>query len=289
MCRLAVISCVALTAVGTGTASAASPAIVKLAQCRVSTKAHGRSATFVGRMRSVPNTNRMAMRFTLLERLGRGAAGPLEVPGLAAWRISRHGVRRFRYRQQVRGLLKGGTYRALVEFRWQDAAGHRIKAKARRSAPCRQPGRPPNLQIASVEVVPGTVPSVAAYQVVVANTGGSAQRGVRLSLAVDGELLGPVEIASLRPGERRRVEVLGPVCRREVEAAVDPDQDIRESNEADNVRVQACSTASGRTRISRRAAASRRTATSHRTRPSRRPRPPSVADAFRAGMRSSSP
>ncbi len=219
------------------------PATVRLAACRFSGGADGRSATFVARMRAVAGTERMSMRFTLLEQLGRGAPAALDVPALDDWRTSDRGVARLGYRQRIRGLVPGAAYRVAVDFRWLDATGSAIKSAVRQSRLCRQPGKPPNLRLGTLKMLPGPDPGSALYEVPVVNAGSMRLWDIRLTVTVDGVALPPVQVAALGPGDRRSIRVLGPLCRREAQAAAYPASRVRESTRSDNVRVRDCLTA----------------------------------------------
>src|SRR3954453_14485541 len=98
-------------------ATAAPSAILKVRSCQVGDSAKQRQATFYGRMRAVPGTSRMMMRFTLVDR-GANGTSLVPAPQLAKWRRSRPGVKTFGYAQTVTGLQVGGAYAAMVEYRW---------------------------------------------------------------------------------------------------------------------------------------------------------------------------
>src|SRR5436853_5962212 len=68
--------------------------VAKLVACDVVSA--DRSATFFARMDSVPGASKMAIRFQLLERLGRDDTfSKLDVPALRQWHTSQAGVARF--------------------------------------------------------------------------------------------------------------------------------------------------------------------------------------------------
>jgi hypothetical protein len=215
-------------------AEARLPAGVKVAECSVP----DRSAVFAARMRSVPGAERMALRFTLLEKSATGYR-PLRAPGLGRWRRSKPGVGEFGYRQGVRGLRTGGLYRAAVEFRWYDAEGETVASARRRSSSCRQFDGVPNL----VALVTGARPRAAGtvrYGLAVRNDGFAPAFSVPVQLAVDDHVVDTVVLGSLFPGERRAVEIGGPACTSHVEAGVDPDGLIVESSELDNLHRLLC-------------------------------------------------
>jgi hypothetical protein len=238
---LAALAGTALSASGSGpAASAASPRTkVRLAECRRSARSAGRWATFYARMRRVRGTRRMAMRFTLLERVGKGAFEPAATPGLGRWRKSRRGVVRFGYRQTVKGLRRGASYRALVRFRWYDSRGRVIRRGRRRSRVCSQPVPRPNLRVVTVGARQGGA-SNDLYGVRVLNAGKASAPAVAVVLSIDGQALAAGRSPRLAPGEARTVRFSGPPCRRGVKATVDAENTLRESNEADNARRGSC-------------------------------------------------
>lgn len=210
-------------------------AVVKLASCSI----EDASATFVGRMRQVTGSERMWMRFKLLEK-GDSGFRARNAPGLGRWRKSKPGVGAFSYRQAVRGLEAGSIYKAEVRYRWYDSEGGLVHAVKRRSARCRQFDVLPNLTAAPVGGRPGTKAGVVRYRVLVTNEGIAPATGVPVRLSVDGDAVDTEIVASLAPAERRLVTIHGPACTRSVEAVADPDGVIVESSEADNARAVDC-------------------------------------------------
>jgi CARDB len=208
---------------------------VKVASCSPDTH----SAAFKARMTWMAGTQQMALRFRLLEK---GASGfrPIKAPGLGRWRKSKPGVGVFAYRQGVRGLQAGAIYRVVVDFRWYDKDGNLIQSTHRYSPICRQFVSLPNLTAKLTGSTPGRTAGVVRYQVRVANTGFAAASAVALRLLVDGAVVDTATVASLQPGERRWLSILGPQCTRSVEAIADPDGVIVESSESDNSDESSC-------------------------------------------------
>jgi hypothetical protein len=213
----------------------APPATVKLADCSVEDE----SASFYARMRPVPETERMWMRFTVEERHN-GAYRPLRVRGLSRWHKSNPGVSAFGYRQTVRGLQPGGAYRARVSFRWYSATGELIERTRRTSRVCRQFEDVPNLTSAVAGYEPTKVPGVIRYLMRIANTGAAPAVEAEARLSVDGGVVDTVTIPTLDPGSSRDVAVLGPACTSSVSSIVDPDGVIVESSEDDNEHTVDC-------------------------------------------------
>jgi CARDB len=232
----AVLVAGAVTAPSTAAvAKAPDSAGVKVASCSPDTH----SAAFKARMTWVSGTQQMALRFRLLEK---GASGfrLVKAPGLGRWRKSKPGVGVFAYRQGVRGLQAGAIYKVAVDFRWYDKDGDLIQFTRRYSPSCRQFLSLPNLTAKLTGSTPGRKAGVVRYQVRVANTGFAAASAIALRLLVDGAVIDTATVASLQPGERRWLSILGPECTRSVEAIADPDGVIVESSENDNADESTC-------------------------------------------------
>lgn len=215
-------------------APSAKKASVKLERCTL----EDHSALFYARMRRVPDTARMKLRFTLLERAGGSAWQKVDSPELAHWRKSEPGVRRFGYHQEVKGLTEGLAYRVSVRYRWYDAQGEVIKRARRRSKPCRQFDKLPNLKIQAVGRQ--RLASVWRYDFRVRNSGEAAAAGVPVQLVVDGAVIDSAVIANLAPGEVRVVRLRGPGCQSQYAGTVDPETAIAESDESDNRATAPC-------------------------------------------------
>jgi CARDB len=213
----------------------APPAAVKLAECSVGDA----SASFYARMRPVPETDRMWMRFTVQERHN-GAYRPLRVRGLSRWHKSNPGVSAFGYRQTVRGLQPGGAYRARVSFRWYSATGELVERTRRTSRVCRQFDDVPNLTSVVAGYEPTKVAGVVRYLMRIANIGAAPALDAEARLSVDGGVVDTVTIPSLEPGASRELAVMGPACTSSVSSIVDPDGVIVESSEDDNEHTVDC-------------------------------------------------
>ena len=239
LCALAVLC--ALPAV----ASARPFARAKVADCDVSLVPGASHANFEARMRAVPGTQRMLMRFTLEERFGSERYEPVKVRDLLEWRESEPGVQAFTYTQRIRALQPGGLYRVRVEFRWYGSKGRLIEQVRRRSPACGKPGPLPNLRIGDIRARLGSAAGTIEYEVDVLNTGTATAEDIPVAFAVDGATLDERAISALKPGETETVSFSGPSCSQRVRAEVDPDEEIHESNEDDNVRGVACASFAG--------------------------------------------
>ena len=213
----------------------APPATVKLLDC----SRDSQSATFHGRMKRIEGSERMWMRFTLLEKHSAGFE-VLAAPGLGRWQKSKPGVGGLSYRQTVRGLQPGASYKMQVTYRWYSAEGELIARARRRSVACRQFEQLPNLTVSVAGARETKVEGVLHYTVRVQNTGVAAARGVAVRLAVDGDVLDTPTVGFLRAGESRVLGFRGPPCIGSVTAEVDPDGVLVESSEDDNVQELSC-------------------------------------------------
>jgi hypothetical protein len=243
--RRAVASVLALAALAATTAPAAGaapagaarlPASVALVDC--SPAKH--RAVFRGRMTRVSGSERMGMRFVLLERTGSAGFEPVTAPGLGRWRRSRPGVRAFGYRQGVRGLAENAVYRMRVDFRWWSSTSEVVGGVRRRSRACRQFQALPNLRARVLDAGATSVAGVVRYWVRVANRGTAAVSETKVRLTVDGDVVDTRAVPSLAPGAQRRIGFRGPACRSTVEVRADPDAEIVELSEADNAQQIAC-------------------------------------------------
>lgn len=217
-------------------APAAPIAWVKLSSCSRADQ----SAVFYGRMRRSEPGQRMSMRFTLLESRPEGGFQPVRGAGLGRWRKSKPGVRAFGYRQRVRGLTLGVTYRAQVDFRWHDAEGELARSARRRSRVCSQAPQQPNLRSRVTKAAPTLTPGVVRYSVRVANVGGAEADDVAVRLSANGSVVDTKAVPPLDAGEFKLVHFRGPACETGVQALADPDDVLPESSESDNGHSLAC-------------------------------------------------
>jgi hypothetical protein len=238
--RRALIITAALAAAAFAAAASAAPAplpaSVKLVKCSV----EEHEAAFYGRMRQVPGSSRMAMRFTLLEKTGDEAPGALRGPGLQRWHRSKTGVRVFGYRQGYRSLPENASHRVRVDFRWYADDGTVLARAKRRSGRCRQFVELPNLTAQLMGVTKTAVAGVVRYDAVVTNVGKADAGNVPVRLTIDGNVVDTVTIASLARGEQRALAIRGPECERTVRVEADPEKSIAESSDADNASELTC-------------------------------------------------
>jgi hypothetical protein len=234
-------ACVCVPALAAARQQPPLDAAIPLAAVKVSSCSRlDHTAAFYGRMQRLTGAERMAMRFTLLERGDDQRFAPLRAPALARWRRSKPGVRAFGYRQRVRGLTDGSLYRMQVDFRWYDEEGEVVRRTRRRSGTCSQAGSLPNLRVKTVDAAPSQIPGVTRYSVRVSNRGSAAAEDVEVRFAVDGSAVDTQTVERLEAHEAQLLTFRGPRCESTVEAAADPSGTVLESAEDDNVQSLSC-------------------------------------------------
>lgn len=236
--RLAIAALLGLALAAPSSLAAGEAPATSVRTIRCSLSDH--EAVFYARMQRLQHADRMALRFTLLERAGDDAFEAVKAPGLGRWQRSRPGVSAFGYRQGVRGLLENAVYRVRVDFRWYGSDGQVIEELHRRSPACRQYEELPNLRAHVVGAEAGAVEGVVRYSVRVSNDGSADTSGVPVALSVDGNVVDTANGGSLDAGEARFITIRGPDCRRTVQVEADPEGEIAESSEDDNVHVVSC-------------------------------------------------
>lgn len=237
ICALTAVSAPALVHAAGGPVVDPPAPVARVVAC--DSEGTDRAAVFYGRMHALPGSARMAMRFTLVERLGRaGTWDRIEAPGLRTWRRSAPGVAKFSYRQRVEDLRPGGAYRAVVQFRWYSTAGTVLRTMVRHTRACR--GELPDLEVGDLDVRPGPAADTRIYRVTVMNTGATAAEHTGVQVQVDRAVLDSVKLAELGPGESRVVSFTGPACERQVRVKVDSGNTVGESDELDNARSFPC-------------------------------------------------
>src|SRR3954452_17752585 len=243
LCALA-----AVPAAGSAPAFAATPgtARVTVPVCHSDVAPLDRRITWVGEMSSLKAGNRMEMRFDVYVRTPTDPVWRLvTAPDLGIWNRAKAGTTAYKFRQKAVNLTAPASYKARVTFRWLGPGKADKTVKVKTSKVCQQTDPRPNLRVVRLDATP-LKGSMANYQVVVRNTGGSAATGPNgfdVSLAVDGVTQAPNKnVLGLRPGESVQVNWRAPRCAQagSVRAAVDPDARIDQSDRADDVLELPC-------------------------------------------------
>ena len=216
------------------------PGAVIVAACHPSDDVTTRFATFVGEMRALPGTTRMAMRFTLLQRLGTPDFTAVGLPELRPWRRSKKGASRLhlhaaRHRAARRRHLPHARADALVRDRPQaDEGAHDAlgRLQAARAAP--------NLRISSISTRRDRPAARTSYMVTVQNDGAGDAGPVVVGLRVDGGTLSTARVPTLAAGQAASVRLTGPACTATLRAIADPGNAIRETARRTTRLVEAC-------------------------------------------------
>jgi len=236
-----------VTAALAATSAASKPvqASVTLADCHPSDLMPERYAAFNGQMRSVTGTKRMAMHFTLLERIGTSAGGykPVSLPDLKPWRRSKAGAHAFIYSQRVTALHDDGSYRMRVQFRWYGDNHSVLRTTTVRSRACRQPAPLPDLTVTSISSTPAPASGKRTYSLTVTNKGQGEARDVPVSLKVDGIVVGRATVDLLPGLESSVVQIAGPQCAFTVRAIANPDRLVSETDTSNDALTVPCAQA----------------------------------------------
>ena len=228
--------------VGAGPAYAQTvPTRASLESCHTGAAALDRFAVFTAQVGATSSSERMQIRFDLVQRLPGADYHRVQAPGLGVWRSSIPGVDIFRYRKQVANLEAPGSYRALVRFRWLDGSGKVIARTTRRTRTCKQPDLRPDLTVSTVTAQPAS-DGRARYTVLVRNEGRTPTSVFTVGFAVGDQTQPTQSVQSLVPGEGRLLSFAGPRCNRTnpVRVTVDPDLAVDEADETNNTRTVVC-------------------------------------------------
>jgi hypothetical protein len=201
-------------------------------------------------MRPLPATQRLAVRFRLLERAA-GASSYTSVPaaGLGRWLFPKDpstlGQRPgdvWKVVKPIADLAAPATYRFAVDFRWLAADGHALGTVTRLSRRCFQPELRPDLVVRSIEV--SADPSRSGfddYLVEVDNTGATAAGSFTVEFSGGGAVRDQT-VDRLDAHSSRRLRFVGPVCRPGAPPTVtaDPQHQVDVYTRAQATMVAAC-------------------------------------------------
>jgi hypothetical protein len=223
-------------------AAPAHAAQVVVLRCAHGTTASERSVTFEGRIAAWGRSRRMQMRFTLQARMPEAAWARVSAPGFGGWITAPRGLTRYLYDKTVDDLLAPAGYRAVVDFRWRDAAGRVIHSTRRTSRTCHQPDPRPNLTAGALSVQPAAAAGRRRYVAMLVNTGRGDAGPFEVDFTREGTLLGSLQIGGLDAGAHRQVALAAPACApgEQIAVVVDATHEVDESDESDNVLSVVC-------------------------------------------------
>jgi hypothetical protein len=232
MLRRALATAAAALCLAPASVAAAAPARAVLEDCERGVEAPDRAGVFEGQMRTVPGAARMQMRFTLQASTpDRERWTSVAARGFGEWVTADPGTARYVYTKRVENLLAPASYRAVVRFRWLDAAGETVERARAVTRACRQPDPRPDLAVRAI-----TELTAGRYALLIRNDGRTASPETAVTLSVDGAVLPATAVPALEAREEALVGVEGPPCPPggEVEAEVDPAGAVEERAEGDN-------------------------------------------------------
>ena len=227
---------------GSAPEAAAALAAVRVAECTSALEPQARSATFEARLKAIPGSDRLAVRFTL-QTHGQDELGWRKVtaPGLDTWLTSDAGVGRYGYAKTVQNLAAPASYRVLVRFRWLAGDGDVVRTARETSLPCRQLDLRPDLVARRVDLLPAAAATDRLYVVALRNAGRTLAPATTVGLRVGDRVLPPALAPILEPGGVRSIGFTAPACApgEQLEVTADAGAAVDEADEQ-NVLVVPC-------------------------------------------------
>jgi hypothetical protein len=215
----------------------------KLVSCQSGEDGAARLAVFSATMAaaSVPQTKRMAMRFTLLEQTPETAVpAPTLVPGWGAWERAEAGRPGFVVTKRVDGLIPGDTYLASVLLRWIGKGGKVLRTVKLTTRPCVEVDSRPDLVVGALGG--RRTPTGATYDLVVRNRGAQPAGPFGVAMTIGDAPIVTALAPPLNAGAETSVTLRGAACEpgSMVRVTLDPGQVVDEVNEADAVVLRRC-------------------------------------------------
>lgn len=217
--------------------------VARVQDCHTGLAADQRYAVFVGQMPALVGTKRMAMRFDLYQHVTAAGFQRISVPKFGVWQRSLRGQSGFIFHKRVDALVAPANYRVVISFRWYDRTGKLQRSAQRISKVCKQPDPRPNLTVGRVQGVHGAVKGTVNYDIVVRNQGLGDAGPFGLLLTVNGTAQPEQKtVGGLAAGAKTDVTVTAPACTpgSTVTVQLDPQNQVAESNEADDSFTRAC-------------------------------------------------
>lgn len=218
------------------------PLAARVTACETSAEPSARAAEFTGSMPRTSGSTALAMRFSLQERTA-DRWRHVDVPGWDTWERAASGAPGFVYAKRIERLDAPASYRAVVTFRWTDAAGRAVRRTLRRTPVCRQPDLRPDLDVARIEIAPGAESMPSRYVVVVRNTGPSDVRSpLAVTLTIGGVPQPEQSLPDLAADGMGSLTFTAPACApgTRLTAEVDTPDGIEEQDETDNRLTRIC-------------------------------------------------
>lgn len=213
------------------------PLKVTLETCQTGLAPTDRYAVFTGSMPAGPKTASMGMRFDLFQRDPGAAFQHVALPKWGIWEhTTKAGVPGFIFTKRIDQLAAPAAYRAVVSFRWYDAAGKVVRSERRVSPTCRQPDPRPDLHVRDVSFAGGQA------RVVVRNRGRSAAGPFDVVAALGGGPGVTRTVDGLPSGMQTTLTFPAARCAPGASASItlDPAGAVDEADEADDTVTVSC-------------------------------------------------
>jgi CARDB protein len=242
MLRRSLLLAVTAVLAAAAPAHASASARVVVLHCTKGLEATDRSVTFEGRIAAIPRAQKMQMRFTLQARTPDSSWAKVPAAGFGTWITAPRGLGLFLYDKTVDQLLAPASYRAVVDYRWRNSAGHVIRRSRATSRSCHQPDPRPNLTAAALAVQPAVEPGKRRYTATLVDAGRGDAGPFEVDFTREGALLGAVQIGGLDAGRQRTIAVPAVACTpgEQIAVVVDATHEVDESDETDNVLSVVC-------------------------------------------------
>ncbi len=201
-------------------ASAAAPPAASLTgfACVTSPDPLERAINVTAVMRPISGTDRMQMRFQLLQRRSGHGVRVLSAPRLGTWlapspaTLGRNPADVWRLSHPVVDLPAPATYRLRVSYRWLGSDGRALRAETLLTAACHQPELRPDLVVRSLAVTPsGTQAGEDTYVAVIGDRGARGAGPFDVQLTFPGQTLTHI-VSWLRARAERRIRFLAAAC-----------------------------------------------------------------------------
>lgn len=229
------VTLAAVASLGGAVAGAQAPRLAaKLVACESGARAGDRFAVFNGAMPR-EGAAAMAVRFDLEQRLPGGRFARVRLARWGRWeRTAKEGAPGFIVTKRVERLAAPAQFRAVVGFRWYDAAGRVIRSARRTSPICRQPDWRPDLRVESVTFTAGR-----RAEALIVNRGRAPSGPFAVSMGA-GNWIVSRDVESLPAGQRRTVTLWRCAAPEQAVVTVDADGRVAERREDDNALRVAC-------------------------------------------------
>jgi hypothetical protein len=215
-----------------------------------------RWASVTATMGSMPQTQKMQLKFDLWEAENGSPMTKTRGKNLGVWLSPKNptlGQRPddvWNFTKYVFGIDAPASYQFRVSFRWLGSDGKVLSTTQRTSRRCTERQGPDLMVVSPIKVTP-TIghPNEDTYTAVIRNRGGSAAGPFEVSFLIAGASMEPlpVTIQQLRAGQQRTVSFVGPMCSasRPPEIVADPSGQVPDDSRDNNSLYATCPSSNG--------------------------------------------